>query len=146
VKFRLHDNISRRVFFEIAAKHPMDMLVLYVYKKPLAIVRETFALLAQGESTMCAVLVVLGGAVAACILLFLGSVETESIWSIALLAGAPIPFAALPNIWAYSEFWTMSDFFLALLIFLQLSVAVLAVLAGRSLRHLTKHADPKEAT
>jgi asparagine N-glycosylation enzyme membrane subunit Stt3 len=110
------------------------MVVLYVYKKPLAIVRETIALLAQGESIMCAVLIVLGGAVVACILLLFRGAETDSIRSIPLMAGTAVLFAALPNIWAYSEFWAMSDFFLALLIFLQISVAILAVLATRQIR------------
>ncbi|MEA2908916.1 MAG: hypothetical protein QOJ15_997 [Bradyrhizobium sp.] len=134
IKWRFHDNIQRRVFFDILARHPVKMVVLYVYKKPLAIVRETIALLAQGESIMCAVLIVLGGAVVACILLLFRGAETDSIRSIPLMAGTAVLFAALPNIWAYSEFWAMSDFFLALLIFLQISVAILAVLATRQIR------------
>jgi hypothetical protein len=123
----------RRVFFDLLATHPTDMLPLYLYKKPLAIVRETIGLLAQGERIMCAVLVVLGGAVVASILLLFGEGESDSIKSILLLAGTPVLFAALPNIWAYSEFWTMSDFFLALLLFLQVSVATFGVLAARQI-------------
>jgi hypothetical protein len=83
---------------------------------------------------MWAVLVVLGGGVATCILLFLRGGETESVGSIALLAGAPIPFAALPNIWAYAGSWTMSDFFLVLWVFLQISIGVLGVMVIRQIR------------
>jgi hypothetical protein len=131
VKFRLHDNISRRVFFEIAAKHPWDMLVLYVYKKPLAIVRGTLFQISQAPDMLWVALIILGGAISACIWQLLGEAESTRIGMIALLAAAPIPFAALPNIWAFSEIWTLTDYYLAILLFLQIAVAALGVFAVR---------------
>ncbi len=132
VKWRLHDNITRRVFFEIAAQHPVDMLVLYAYKKPLAILSVTLdSIFADG--IVSAALIVLGGALVTCILLFQRSVEAAGLGSIVLLAVAPLPFAALPNVWAYAILWTMSDFILILLMSLQMLVGVAGVLVVRQI-------------
>jgi hypothetical protein len=131
VKFRLHDNMSRRAFFDIAARHPWEMVVLYFYKKPLALVRATLFQIDQAPDMLWVVLIILGGGIAAGVWQLLGEAESTRVGMIALLAVAPIPFAALPSIWAYSEIWTLADYYLSLWLFLQIAVAALAVLAVR---------------
>jgi hypothetical protein len=120
----------RRIVLDIAARHPLDMIVLYAYKKPLAIVRSTIQVVDEGQTLAWLAFLVLGAVIVGLFLAGDGEPST-GLGTILGLATAPIPFAALPSIWAFSEIWTMSDFYLVMWIFLQIAIAVAIIAAVR---------------
>jgi hypothetical protein len=134
VKFRLHDNIARRAFFDIAASHPWEMVVLYFYKKPIALVRETFVQMAiSPPDLLWLALIALGGMVSACFWWLWGAREMSLLEPL-MLAVAPMPFAALPSMWAYSYITSMADYYLLLWLLGQIAVSALIVFAARQIR------------
>jgi hypothetical protein len=143
VKFRLHDNMARRTFFEIATGHPWEMLVLYFYKTPLALVRETIVQITIfPPNLLWLVLIALGGVVSACFWWLWGA-RDMSLLEPLMLAVAPLPFAILPNIWAYSYIAVMADYFLLLWLLGQVAASVLMVLAARQIRQWYGQKEPE---
>ncbi len=136
LKARLHDNIARRVFFEIVAEHPFGMLVLYLYKKPLGIAKNTLEQMAMAPDLFWFVLILLGGAVTAAIWLLFDVADPRAVREVVLLTAAPIPFSVLPNIWAYGGVQGLMDYYLVLMLFTQIVIATLIVVVVRQTSRL----------
>jgi hypothetical protein len=144
VKMRLDDNMARRTFLEIAANHPWEMVVLYFYKKPLAVVRETIhQMAASPPDLLWLVLIALGGVVSACFWWLWGA-RDMSLLEPLMLAVAPIPFAILPNIWAYSYLAVMADYFLLLWLLAQIGASALIVLSVGRIRRWRRSEECNE--
>lgn len=138
LKFRLNNEIMRRVVFDIAARHPFGILKLYLYTKPISTFENVGSalgslwlgwpwLLVAGASLALVVWAMATGAIGD----FPGASTT-------VLVGSSVPFAALPNIWAFPLHHVVADLFLVVLILLQVLIcAVLSVGIAR-LRPWTK--------
>lgn len=133
LKWRLHDNIARRAFWEIVADHPLEMIPLYFYKKPRAVIEQTIFQISLAPNLLWLALIAMGGAVVACFWWLTGS-RSMSLLEPVALAAAPLPFSVLPNIWAYAGFMAMSDYFLLLILLAQVGVSALIILCVRQLR------------
>jgi hypothetical protein len=105
---RLHDRIIRRVFFEIIESHPASTVGLYLYWKPRQILI-TFGRLLSPTPIEVWLLMPLATLVLAAAVVATRSVSTAEIRMILWLALGALPFAALPNLWAYADFHTMAD-------------------------------------
>jgi hypothetical protein len=130
LKWRLHDNIARRAFWEIVANHPLDMIPLYFYKKPKAVIEQTIFQISLAPNLLWLALIAMGGAGMACFWWLLGS-RSMSLLEPVTLAAAPLPFSILPSIWAYAGISAMSDYFLLLILVAQVGIAALIIVCLR---------------
>jgi hypothetical protein len=108
-KYRLHDEIMRRVVLQIAREHPWKMLYLYAYKKPMAIWGVSIDLVRRSEPTL-KWLMLAGGLVSG--LLWIVFASRGDLLEAGLLVpvgmGAVIT-ALLPCVWAYPIAWSVTD-------------------------------------
>ncbi len=110
----LDDKVMRRVFMELASSHKLAMAELYLARKPWAIAAMIGSYLAAVPLGVW-LLVLLGAFAHAglCVKLF-GLAAGDAVLPSAVLLGA-LPFAALPNLWAYPVPHTISDLLLCAL-------------------------------
>lgn len=122
VKFRLHDDVMRGVFFAAVRAHPLAVASVYLYEKPRAIISNLRAIFANTPGWSWLIALVLGVAV-------IGSVGSRLSASSALkvvgTSAAAAAVSAAPNFWAYPGFHAISDHFLTLLLLAGLMGALL---------------------
>jgi hypothetical protein len=130
-KTRLHDNITRRVFFAAVAHHPFLIGKLYLRDKPKAIY-SVIRLIFEKTETLNWLYWLLSTGVITGLFLSFGSRSLLDYWPIGALGVGALAFAALPNLWAYSGFHAIADLFLTLLTIMALAVAFAfhAILSG----------------
>jgi hypothetical protein len=122
IKFRLHDEIMRRAFFNAAVKYPLKTAKLYFVTKPWASYANLEQIIDRTPTATWLWLGCLGGLIGGLLLAWMGGVEAAG--EVILPIVAAIPFATLPNMWAYSSFSTVADLFLTSLALFQACVAV----------------------
>lgn len=138
LKFRLHDEVMRQVVLEVIKAHPLTVLKLYLIDKPLAIKRVISAIFARSPD-MKWLAWAGAGSLAICLILLLAGTAYRDAQLIFVAALATIPFAAMPNLWAYPAFHTVADLFLLTLGNLQiLSAVILFFVAGSVLKLLRR--------
>jgi hypothetical protein len=130
-KTRLHDNITRRVFFAAVAHHPFLIGKLYLRDKPKAIY-SVIRLIFEETKNLNWLYWLLSTGVITGLFLSFGSRSLLDYWPIGALGIGALAFAALPNLWAYSGFHAIADLFLTLLTIMVLAVAFTfhAILSG----------------
>ncbi len=133
-KFRLHDDIMRRVVIGIWARHPFLSFKIYAVYNPLRAVAALKRVIISAPNRIWPWLLVLGGMTAFAITWAVGrGSDLDAMTGALFPIAAALPFAALPNIWGYAEPHTIADLLLVSLIFLQLVVyggAILLVYAA----------------
>ncbi len=145
-RFRLHEDLMRGALFEAIARAPLKALMLYLWKKPraiLAVLKEVFF----GATGLSWLWYLLGGGVGGAFILFAFGRKFDARTATTLLvtSAATVAFAALPNIWAYAATHVIADLVLTLVIFAQLalSLAVVAAVHFGSKHLRSKHLEPK---
>jgi hypothetical protein len=135
LKYRLVNESLRPVVLGIAMRHPVGMLKLYLYTKPIALTKSVAFALGSGRGWPW--LVALGALCALWVVWQLpGALEGFPAGLVLLLAVAVLPFAALPNLWTFEGNQVISDIFLMTLVFFQVLVLVALVTVVRTLLHL----------
>jgi hypothetical protein len=137
LKFRLQDEIMRRVFLQAILRHPFKAVELYALLKPYAIYVDIKEIFHRTSNFTWLWLIILGGLVGAGALTWLGDRQPEETAKITLFIAAAVPFAALPNMWAYPAFHTVADLFLVTLILAQACISMLVAVGtqvGRNYR------------
>jgi hypothetical protein len=108
-KWGLHDQIMRQVFFQIARKHPLKMIYMYMVKKPIAIWDVSIDLVRRSDQHLKR-LVLVGGAVAALLWIVFGSrrdlLEAAQLVPVGAVA---VMTSLLPCIWAFPVAWSVTD-------------------------------------
>jgi hypothetical protein len=102
------------VYLEVVREHPFATIAMYLYWKPLmsyGIVRYLVGgirvevwLVALATSLLLAALTV-----------FIGKSKASEVRNAVILMAAAVPFAALPNMWAYAATQTVADLVLSVL-------------------------------
>ena len=123
IKFRFHDNIMRRVFFQAVERHPITALRLYLHKKPWAIYMTINSLL-QGNANDHWLIILVTSAIILGLLFSFFSLEREEITRLLLLWLGGLFISTLPNMWAYAAIQTVTDLFIMLLGLMVLAGAV----------------------
>ena len=139
-KMRLYDNILKATVMEIWKKHPFDCIVLYVFYKPMELLRKYLILLSQLQGwvflTGIAALVMAGSPG----LLRVRDGFDRERWREfrvgALMAFFASIISASPNIWAYPDWHAMADFFVVATAAIGMLIAVGAYRAGFLIRRV----------
>jgi hypothetical protein len=136
-KWRLHDEIMRRVVFQIARAHPSKMLYMYAIKKPLAVWAVCIDLVRRAEHGFRWWLLAAGAATGMLWIAFASFEEMlESAWFVPI-GGAAAVMALLPCLWAYPEPWSVTDGLLLILGTIVLSVGLFIALSVHFIRRFT---------
>jgi hypothetical protein len=123
LKFKLYDDIMRRVVIGIWARHPFLSLKVYAVYNPLRAVEMLRVVIGGAPNRIWLWLVVLGGLMGFAITWVAGrGADLRAITNALLPVAAALPFAALSNIWGYAEPHTIAELLLVSLVFLQLVV------------------------
>jgi len=134
VKWKLEDDIMRRVVTKIWLRHPLLTLRLYALYNPGHAIQAVSRAIEGAPTRTWLWLLILGGLTGLGIVWAGGrAAEVETAWCIVSPILAAIPFAALPNIMAYSQFHTIADLFLVTLALLQVLVCAVAVLIANGI-------------
>lgn len=146
MKPRFHEDIMRRAVFEAIEEHPVDAVVLYAYKKPIAIfgtLKSAFAK-APGLTWMWCVLI--GGMCSALMFLSLhGQFDGRRLTELVATSGGVVIIGALPNLWAYPGLYTMSDVVLSLVVFALLALGAIVAAVVRSGATLQLPGQPRKS-
>lgn len=122
IKPRFHDILMRAAVLEAVQRAPLDATVLYLYVKPVAIVR-TLATAFPEERTW--VWLLLAGGVMVCA--WLATVgDRDRLVGLVALSGLAVGLAALPNLWAYPGLHAMIDVILSLVAFVPVALGAAA--------------------
>jgi hypothetical protein len=140
-KTRLHDNIMRRVFFDIVLHHPLGVARLYLWVKP-ALLIDCIRLLFEYTPGHKWLYLIVGAGIGISILMVLSGAFARERVALTLLAYASALLAStLPNLWAYASFATMADNFLMLLGFVTFAIGMTIALAFHATWQLATHAS-----
>jgi hypothetical protein len=135
LKFKFDNDIMRRVVMRIWARHPFLSLKLYAVYNPRRALEALSGVIVGTPNRICLWLLMLGGLTAFAITWIAGrGTDVNAIATTLLPVTAALPFAALPNIWGYTELHTIADLLLVSLIFLQLVVCACAILIAYAAR------------
>jgi hypothetical protein len=120
IKFKLYDDIMRRLVLRMVARHPFKVLWTLLYKKPILIIQTVYRLIAGAPDRTWLWLVMCGGLTAFGVFYWNGGPRAWREPSMPLfLVGAALPFTAVPNLWANAGGSIVSDSVLTTLILLQ---------------------------
>jgi hypothetical protein len=140
MKPRFHEDIMRRALFEAIEEHPLDAVVLYAYKKPIAIFNTLKSAFSQAPGLIWMWCVLIGAMCSALLFLSLrGEFDGRRLTELVAISGWVVIIGALPNLWAYPGLYAMSDVVLSLVVFalLLLGATIAAVVRlGASLQLL----------
>jgi hypothetical protein len=125
IKFRFHDDIMRRLVLRTIGQHPIAMAQMYALKKPWAILGTIVEILRSTGISIWGPLVALGGLIGFGAAISTGALALDRFKTAAALVAGSLPFAMLPNLWAYPMAHTIADAFLITLVLLQLAVSLL---------------------
>lgn len=130
LKARLNDNIVRGAFVEALVQHPTEALILYVYRKPLAIIRELAAAFPRDWTWIWLILIGGAGVFAFLIGFSRRTFDIRFVAGVSASGVAGLLGAALPNLWAYPERQTIIDLVLSVTALLPLALGTaVAVIA-----------------
>ncbi len=123
-KYRMYDDIMKRVFLSHVLANPFSVIELYLYWKPKRIVELCISSLATIDAWSWAI-VLLSATAMALALALAGLCKGAAARSriVPLLALAAPAFAALPNLWAFASPHTLADVVLSLLVALVFSTS-----------------------
>ncbi len=128
IKFKMHDDIMRRVVLQIVKRHPFLAFKLYFYVKPIATVDILGRVFQTAPNHNWLWLLILGGMSAFGVIGIAGGAQNiPQLARTVLPVGGAVPFSALPNIWGYPHFHTIADLLLVTLLFLQLLICAAVV-------------------
>lgn len=138
IKFRLHDNIMRRVFFHILERYPVEVAWVYLHDKPIAIINTVRDIFHRTKTDNWFLISLAGG------LLFgltahVSGMSFRQMWTMAPFMIAAYFVSALPNLWAYPAFHTMADNLLTLLTGLTFLMTMLVLLVANSVWQVVFH-------
>jgi hypothetical protein len=132
MKPRFHDDIMRRAFFEAIEEHPLDAVVLYAYKKPIAIFNTLKSAFSEAPGLTWVWCILIGATCSALLLLSLhGQSNGRRLTELVAISGAAVIIGALPNLWAYPGLYTMSDVVLSIVVFALLALGATVFAAVR---------------
>ena len=121
-KWRLHDQLMRRIVLQIAARHPWKTIYLLAWKKPVAILRVAVGVVQRFEQRL-KPLMLSGGLVAGLLMIvFGGRKELLAATRLVPVGMGAVAVSILPCVWAYPTSWTVADGLL-----LALGTAVVAI-------------------
>jgi hypothetical protein len=127
-KTKMIDNVMRRVVLRTLAENPISALKLYFLVKPLLVARNVAEVLRDSPTPLWLFLLLLGGLATTAVGWVGMSYNRDLQLSYALLLiGLAIPFAALPDLWAWPMSYSISDPMLVMFVFAQLAIGVLGL-------------------
>jgi len=130
LKFKLFDDIMRRVVIDIWMRHPLRSMKLYLYLRPMALVDVLRKAIAGAPNLDWLWYLMVGGVSAFTIIRIADRPQNGHRVGVGLVAVAgALPFAALPNIWGYAQFHTVADALLVTLVSLQFIICAGCMLA-----------------
>jgi hypothetical protein len=135
LKFKLFDDIMRRVVVHTWMQRPLLSLKLYLYIRPIALVHVVRMAIGGAPNVDWLWYLLIGGVSVFSIISIADGLQDAYRLAVPLCAVAgALPFAALPNIWGYAQFHTIADALLVTLVLLQLLVCVVVALAAMPIR------------
>lgn len=136
-KPRMHDDLMRGAVIEAVTKRPLATLKLYLYRKPIAILEVLKSTMSDAPTYTWLWLMLGGGMMVLTLLLTLGeALDLAQLARLVLLVGAAIPFAAIPNIWAYPGPHASIDMVVSFAAFVPLALGLGAMAMWRMLSSL----------
>jgi hypothetical protein len=150
-KWRLHDEIMRRIVLQIVREHPWKTIYLLAWKKPVAIWNVALDLVRRSARPL-KPLTVAGGVIAGLLwIVFGGRRELLVAARLVLVGGGAVAASILPCVWAYPVSWTVTDGLLLAFATVVVAIGVLVAAAyfaargayvsisGRQLRSVDVH-------
>jgi hypothetical protein len=129
IKFKLDDDVMRRVVMGIWARHPLLSLRLYAVYNPLRALSVLWTVISESPTLTWLWLIMLGGLSGFGLALLSGrAASMDTLTEVLLPVAAAVPLALLPNIWAFSEYHTIADLLLTTLMAMQLTAFAAAIL------------------
>jgi hypothetical protein len=148
-KSRFIDDIMRGVVLRIAVRHPFALFKLYFYEKPYRTFLVLSDLLGASPTRKWFLPLLLGGVVSFGVLFITGSGQDLKTGNTLILIAASLPFAALPDLWAWPARYSIADLLLITFVLGQLLVcgAMMFFLAKlRSRRTVAREALPGQTS